>query len=120
MSILNNISSLIMASRNSGIQTCQDIIDGSWKPKNPDEIEADVVSLISSLTEEDRIKLLNSVRYFTDLSIFKLLETLELGEAGVSFELNAKSSDETIGLINDDEDLEIRSKFFHWVDAMGK
>ena len=120
MSILNDISALVIASRNSGIQTCQDIVDGVWSPKNPDDIEADVVSLIASMDTTDRKKLLNAVRYFTDLSMFKLLETLELGEGDVSFELNAKNSNENVNLIQDEDDLEIRSKYFGWVDSMGK
>lgn len=116
---VDDVAELIVSARNSGVNTCKSIIDESWLPKNPDEIESDVISLVSDLNEKEKEQLINAIRYFTDLSIFKFIEILELGEGGLSFELKAISHLEELSLINSEEDLELRVNFFNWIDSMG-
>lgn len=81
--MIEEFGKIIVASRNSGVKTCQQMMSGQWHPKNPESMEKDILYLIKSLPIEDLPKLLNLVRYFTDLSFFKLIESIELGEGDV-------------------------------------
>jgi hypothetical protein len=118
--LLEKVGEIIVESRNSGIQTINDIIVGEWMPKTPDDIENDVLNLINSLCEKQKKELLNVIRYSVDLSFFKLLSSLEMGECGLDFTLSATDEKgNSIALINDSEDIGLRTKFFSWVKDLG-
>lgn len=79
-----------------------------------------MTSLIASLSVEDKEKLLNVLRYSVDLSFFKLLDSLEMGKGDVTFSLQCSVDGKLTNLINDNEDLGLRSEFFKWINALGQ
>lgn len=117
---LEAFGSLVVAARDSGPKALGERWLQGWKPKRPTTQEQVVVDFLSQLKKQDRDALLETVKYFVDLSCFKLLCLLEEGEVGYEFELRMKdSSGSEVALINSVTDNELRAKFLSWVKSHG-
>lgn len=70
-----------------------------------------VDEILRNITDEERKKIAPLVDYFTKMSFYFLFKKLEEGVSDYSFELNMKNeaTGETLSLINDEIDREIRT-----------
>jgi len=119
---VNEFLRLVVEARNSGVRALSEDWFAGWTPKKPSEQEALIAMYVAKCKPEERKALLNCVRYFTDLSFFKLLNTLEEGTGELEFELlmRARTTGETSSLINPEEDNAIRRKYFSAVSSEGQ
>ena len=113
--------SLVVKARNSGVASLAEGWLKGWRPKTPTPRHEAIGRLIDHLDPEGRSALVECVRNFIDLSLFNLLEILEMGERGVEFELSMSRSgaEGRTVLIDQLEDRELRSQFFLAIDAEG-
>ncbi len=117
--LLEYFGEILIKCRNSGINTIFEFMDKGWRPKNPEDEQEALIRLIESLDKKQCEDLVKTIRYCTDLSFFKLLCALEEGDNDTSFNLEITYKKQSFSLINKDEDKELRSEFWLWLEKHG-
>jgi len=113
--LLETFGQIVKTSRDSGVVVLTDFQEKA--PKNPSKEQEPLLKLLSSLNSEDCELLKKSIKYCIDLSLFKLINTLEYGVSDYSFELRMKKSDKSITLIDNEEvDHDLTGEFWNWVE----
>ena len=107
---------LYMEARNAGVFTAQKYQNTDSRPKAPTERAKKLISLFDELNDDQRSRMIESIRYCTDISMFKLLTLLE--DSSVTLAVEADGVTET--LIGPDEDKELRVKYWLWEEKHGK
>jgi len=117
---ISEFGTLLAAGRNAGPKSLGKRWLRGWVPKRPTAQEERVLEHIARLKRRERTAVLELVRYFVDLSFFKLLEILETGESGYTFELRMTTpTGVTVTLVDSKQDHSLRSRFFSWVKEHG-
>jgi len=112
--LLEIFEQVIKASRNSGVDVLTNFKEQA--PKNPSKEQEPVLKLISTLNYEDQELLKKTIKYCVELSLFKLINTLEFGVSDYSFDLAIKKGDNSISLIDDETDNDLTGEFWNWVE----
>jgi len=112
--LLEIFGQLVKASRNSGIDVLTDFKE--QKPKNPSEEQEPLLKLLNSLSSEDHELLKKSVKYCVELSLFKLINTLEYGVSDYSFDLAIKKGNSSFSLIDDETDNNLTGEYWNWIE----
>ena len=106
---------IISTARNSGINTLKKYIEGTRLKKPASDAEA-LYSLIDSLNDEQKDLLVQGIPFLLDISYFRLFYLLETTENPIKIELNViDENGKKSALIDNENDLELRSKYFTWV-----
>jgi hypothetical protein len=112
---------LLIAARNSGVDSLVDRWLKGWRPKNANAQELAMDRLLKELPDASRDDLIAGVRYFIDLAFFKALCVLEEGEGPWDFELlmRNRASSETTPLVEADRDHDLRSAYLMSLEREG-
>jgi hypothetical protein len=108
------LAELYFEARNAGILTAKKYLEPSSRPKNPTDRARRFISLLDELNSDQRSRLIEGIRYCTDISMFKLLCLLEDSDFRLSVDGESKT------LIGPDKDNELRMKYWQWEEKRGR
>ena len=112
---IERFAELFLEARNSGVITARKYYDDGSRPKAPTGRATKFLSLIDELSDEQREKLLEGIRYCIDISMFKFLCLLEESEFKLTIETDEIADD----LVGPEEDNELRVKYWLWEERFG-
>ena len=112
--LMNEFGKIVRTSRDSGLRVAADY-RSNILPKVPDTDQAALVNLIESLSEEQFQFLQQGLKNCIELSLFKLISTIESGMGNVTFALTMHRGTSKILLVGERVDNDLVHEYWNWV-----
>lgn len=113
--LINFFGQIVKSSRDSGVDVLSYF--STQKPKNPSEDQKALLELMNYFnSEEGRELLRKGIKYCVELSLFKLVNTLEYGISDCSFDLIIKKGNQSTLLIDDEIDNNLTEEYWNWIE----
>ncbi|TNH15592.1 hypothetical protein FIA56_02965 [Testudinibacter sp. TR-2022] len=106
---------IVKTSRDTGLDIISNYKNNVEIPKNPDEEQKALMELIKTLDTEQFRQLQQGVKYCIELSLFKLVSTIESGVSNYSFGLSIQDDNTKTQLVSEDIDKELSLEYWNWV-----
>lgn len=106
---------IVKTSRDTGLDIVSNYKNNIEIPKNPDEEQRALMELIKTLDAEQFHQLQKGIKYCIELSLFKLISTLESGVSNYSFDLSIQNDRDKTQLIGKDIDNELSLEYWSWI-----
>ncbi|GIM57489.1 hypothetical protein CAPN006_18810 [Capnocytophaga canimorsus] len=106
---------IIKVSRDTGFDIVSNYKQGVEIPKNPDEEQKALIELIKTLDEKQFHQLQKGMKYCIELSLFKLVSSIESGIGNYYFDLFIQDNNEKIQLVGKNIDNEISMEYWNWI-----
>ena len=102
------------ASRDTGLGIAEGYRNKTGIPKNPDAEQSAMMELVGELDEAQFQRLQKALKYCVELSLFKLIDSMEHGVGAYEFILSMRDGHSSSALIGE-EDRELASEFWNWM-----
>ncbi|MCX8669708.1 hypothetical protein J3U22_02320 [Gilliamella sp. B2865] len=106
---------IVKTSRDSGLDIVSNYKNNIEIPKSPDEEQKALMELIKTLDAEQFDQLQKGVKYCIELSLFKLISTIESGVSDYAFDLSIQNSSDKTQLVGENIDNELSLEYWHWI-----
>lgn len=106
---------LVKASRDTGLDIVSNYKNNIEIPNSPDEEQKALMELIKTLDVEQFHQLHRGMKYCIELSLFKLLSTIERGVGDYSFDLSMQNSSDKTQLVGENIDNELSLEYWNWI-----
>lgn len=106
---------LVKTSRDTGLDIVSNYKNNIEIPKHPDEEQKALMELIKTLDVAQFNQLQKGMKYCIELSLFKLVSTIERGVGDYSFDLSMQNSSDKTQLVGENIDNEISHKYWNWI-----
>lgn len=104
---------LVKTSRDTGLDIVSNYKNNIEIPNSPDEEQKALMELIKTLDVEQFHQLHKGMKYCIELSLFKLLSTIELGVGDYSFDLSMQNSSDKTQLVGENIDNELSLEYWN-------
>ncbi len=106
---------LVKTSRDTGLDIVSNYKNNIEIPNSPDEEQKALMELIKTLDVEQFHQLHKGMKYCIELSLFKLLSTIERGVGDYSFDLSMQNSSDKTQLVGENIDNELSLEYWNWI-----
>ncbi|MCX8745079.1 hypothetical protein J3U68_06585 [Snodgrassella sp. B3882] len=106
---------LVKTSRDTGLDIVSNYKNNIEIPQSPDEEQKALMELIKTLDVEQFHQLHKGMKYCIELSLFKLLSTIERGVGDYSFDLSMQNSSDKTQLVGENIDNELSLEYWNWI-----
>jgi len=106
---------IVKRSRDTGLDIVSNYKSQVEIPKMPDEEQQALIELIKTLDNGQFEQLQKGVKYCIELSLFKLISTIENGVNKYSFELSIEEGGNSVPIAGKDVDNEISLEYWNWI-----
>lgn len=106
---------IVKTSRDTGLDVVTNYKNNIEIPKSPDEEQKALLELIKTLDAEQLHQLQKGVKYCIELSLFKLVNTIESGVADYSFDLSIQNNNDSKQLVGNNIDNELSLEYWTWI-----
>lgn len=106
---------LVKTSRDTGLDIVSNYKNNIEIPNSPDEEQKALMELIKTLDVEQFHQLHKGMKYCIELSLFKLLSTIERGVGDYSFDLSMQNSSDKTQLVGENTDNELSLEYWNWI-----
>lgn len=106
---------LVKTSRDTGLDIVSNYKNNIEIPQSPDEEQKALMELIKTLNVEQFHQLQRGIKYCIELSLFKLLSTIERGVGDYSFDLSMQNSSDKTQLVGENIDNELSLEYWNWI-----
>ena len=106
---------LVKTSRDTGLDIVSNYKNNIEIPQSPDEEQKALMELIKTLDVEQFHQLQKGMKYCIELSLFKLLSTIERGVGDYSFDLSMQNSSDKTQLVGENIDNELSLEYWNWI-----
>jgi predicted adenine nucleotide alpha hydrolase (AANH) superfamily ATPase len=114
-SLIEIFGKIVRTSRDTGLDIVSNYKNQIEIPKNPDEEQRAFIELVKSLDDIQFQRLQKGIKYCIELSLFKLISTIENGVDNYSFTLSIENNKDKVQLVGKDIDNEINLKYWNWI-----
>lgn len=106
---------IVKTSRDTGLDIVTAYRNNTRMPKAPDEDQHALIDLVSGLDDAQFEQLKKGVKYCIELSLFKLINSIENGVGNNSFELSMQDEKNSIQLTGKDIQSELSLDYWDWI-----
>lgn len=106
---------IIKTSRDTGLDVVSNYKNNIEIPKTPDEEQKALMELVKTLDNEQFQQLQKGIKYCIELSLFKLISTIEGGVSNYSFDLSIQNDRDKVQLVGQDIDNELSLEYWNWI-----
>jgi hypothetical protein len=106
---------IVKASRDTGIDIISNYKNGIEIPKMPDEEQKALLELTGTLDSKQFEQLQKGVKYCIELSLFKLISSIENGIGKYSFDLSIEENGNKVPLAGREIDNKISLEYWNWI-----
>jgi hypothetical protein len=106
---------IVKTSRDTGLDIVSNYKNNIETPKSPDEEQTALMELIKTLDVEQFNQLQKGIKYCIELSLFKLISTIESGVSNYSFDLSIQDGRDKTQLIGENIDNELSLEYWNWI-----
>lgn len=106
---------IVKTSRDTGLDIVSNYRNLIEIPKMPDEEQKALMELTDTLDDRQFEQLQKGVKYCIELSLFKLISSIENGVGGYSFDMSIEENNNKVPLAGKDIDNEISLQYWNWV-----
>jgi len=106
---------IVKTSRDTGLDIASNYRNNVEIPKAPDLEQKALIELIKNLDNTEFQLLEKGIKYCIELSLFKLISTIESGVGSYSFDLSIKDDNDKSHLVGGDIDNELSFEYWKWV-----
>lgn len=106
---------LVKTSRDTGLDIVSNYKNNIEISQSPDEEQKALMELIKTLDVEQFHQLQKGMKYCIELSLFKLLSTIERGVGDYSFDLSMQNSSDKTQLVGENIDNELSLEYWNWI-----
>ncbi|MDR2887143.1 MAG: hypothetical protein LBV26_03935 [Bacteroidales bacterium] len=110
-----NLIEIFGTSRDTGIDIVSNYKNQIEIPKIPDEEQKALLELTGTLDSKQFEQLQKGVKHCIELSLFKLISTIENGVGKYSFDLSIKENGNKVTLVGREIDNEISLEYWNWI-----
>lgn len=106
---------IVETSRDTGLDIVSNYKNNIEIPKTPDEEQSSLMELVKTLDSEQFQQLQKGIKYCIELSLFKLISTVESGVSKYSFDLSIHDDVDKVQLVGENIDNELSLEYWNWV-----
>ena len=106
---------IVKTSRDTSLDIVSNFRNNIEIPKTPDEEQSALMELVKSLDNEQFQQLQKGIKYCIELSLFKLISTIESGVSNYSFDLSIQDDNDKVHLIGENIDNELIFEYWNWL-----
>lgn len=114
-SLIEIFGKIVKTSRDTGLDIVSNYKNNIEIPKSPDEEQKALMELIKTLDAEQFYQLQEGIKYCIELSLFKLINSIESGTSNYSFDLSIQNSNDEMQLVGKNIDNELSLKYWDWI-----
>lgn len=113
--LIDVFGKIVKTSKDTGLDIVSNYKRNIEIPKNPDEDQKALMELIKTLDVEQFHQLQKGIKYCVELSLFKLINTIESGVKDYSFDLYIQNSNVKTQLVGENIDNELSLEYWNWI-----
>jgi len=106
---------IVKASRDTGLDIVSDYKNNIAIPKAPDEEQSALMELIKTLDNEQFQQMQKGIKYCIELSLFKLISSIEGRVGNYSFDLSIQDDSNKVQLVGENIDNELSFEYWNWI-----
>jgi hypothetical protein len=106
---------IVKTSRDTGLDIVSNYKNNVEIPKSPDDEQKALMELIKTLDVKQFHQLQKGIKYCIELSLFKLINTIECGVSNYSFDLYIQNDSDKSQLAGRNIDNELSLEYWNWI-----